>query len=179
MKRYLSLLIAVMLVFCTATCFADAKKVALGNTGVSFSVDSIYEIITSENKDQYSQAIRQSFGNRNGVMAYADNYAVVLALYDQGINFRQYDCRNKKADELPDLFSKMLNLDEAAAQYGKYELSVYDSGKIKWRAVAFKSVNMAMFGTVYDQTMVVVTFKMATWNNQEIEKIMDSFEFKP
>ena len=179
MKRCLCLLIGIVLMLSTVTCFADVKKVELGDSGIFFSVDSKYEIITSKNKDDYSQAIRQSFGNRNGVMAYADNYAVVLALYDQGKDYRQYDCRNKKMDEVPDLYSKMLDLDQTAALYGQYELFIYDSGKIKWNAVVFKSANMAMYATVYDQTLVAVTFQMVTWDNQEIERIMDSFEFKP
>ena len=177
MKR-IAIVIALMMLAMIATgCLADGNRVELGDTGTYFTIDTKYEIITNKNKGEYTQNIQALFTHEKEVMAYAEDHGVIVIVFDQGKNLQALDFLNKEIEDLPYFYDKMINLEEAAAKYGNYELSIYDNGKVKWKVVCFRDVNIWMYGTVYGQKMVMVTFKMVASDTNETESIIDTFEF--
>ena len=186
MKRrvYFSIfaLMFIMMVFISAS--AESKTIQMGGTGITFQVDSTYEVITNSNKDDFSQQIQNIITNDNSMIFYSAENGFFCAYYDQGKNLEQYDFRNKSSEDILDNYQQYVGNDFSI--YGfieDYEVSLYDNGEVKWLILDVqtdKSNHILYYNTFSGNKMVNFIFYPQLFpniSNKEYERIIDSVNF--
>lgn len=156
---------------------SEKKSIPIGDTGISFSVDSSYEVVTSNNKGSYSQKIQQllsSYGDKV-ILIMTSNGSIIIS-FDTANYYDILETKGKKNDVILQLFDQTFKQAEFEKYLGSYSLSIYDSGTDKWVRVFFKSQNYYQYATVRNKTEVVLTFT-SEFTPKEIEPIIDTFQF--
>ncbi len=179
-KKFFSLILMVMF-FCLpiVTCYADSKTVQLGDTGITCQVDSMYDVITSSNKKGYSQQIQALLPYDNMILCYSAQKGFFHLYYDQGKDFEQYDFSNMKSKDILSNYKKYIGLDLSSLGSSKdYDVSIYDSGKVKWLKIDLSSENYIFYCTIQgNKSASVLVYPQAIKNIRDVEKVIDSFSF--
>ena len=178
-KMLVSLCILLMSVIFTVSALADTKTVRLGDTGISFEVDSKYDTVTSANKKEYSQQIQSIVTGDNVLLVYSAEYGYYLVCYDQGKDYERFDFANMDSEEIRANYKKYAETELSSLGYSRdYDVSVYGRGKTKWLKFDFSSDHFIFYGTVQgNKSVSVFVYPQTIRNLQDVEKAIDSFTF--
>ncbi len=177
-NRKLSLLLILVCTFLwNITSLAENKSVQLGDTGITFNVDSSFQIVTASNKKSYSQDLQNAITSDNEIIVYHPVLGSFSVSFDQGKDIEQYDLSHKKTEDIVKEYSKYVDSEEFKEYQEYIDISVYDSGKYKWIKLDISSINLVFYTTVQDDRRVNLIFNTTYYKSNHIEPIIDSFEF--
>lgn len=176
-RLWLLLLVSIVILACMNNCLAEDKTVHLGETGITFKVDSSFDIITKSNKKEYSQDIQDSITSDKEMLVYSSVKGAFSVSYDQGKDLEKYDLSNKKVEDIENNYKDYIGVDAFNDAIGEYNCSVYDSGKYKWIKVEVESINLVFYVTIQGKSRVATLFNRMGYDQNEIESIIDSFSF--
>lgn len=178
-KIIFSILMFILLCFSVTTCYANNKTIQLGDTGITCQIDSVYDVITSSNKKDYSQQIQSLVPSDNIMLCYSAVEGFFLVYYDQGKDFEQYDFSSKKSEDILANYKEYIGTDLSSLGLNKdYDVSVYDSGKAKWIKIDFSSNNYIFYCTIQgNKSASIMVYPQAIKNIKSIENVIDSFNF--
>ena len=170
----LALFISTIIAF---SAFADSKTVQLGETGISFQINSKYDVITNKNKKDYSQEIQRQITEDNEILLYSATDSPIFVMFDQGNDFLQYDMVGKKSEEIVESYTEYFKSIESSLGTSEYDLSVYDSGSIKWAKLFVPSISLVWYITCQEKQMATVYCNWFMADIVELQSMIDSFTF--
>ena len=146
----LIMFICLLFVSCASS---ETKNIAVGETGITMSVDSSCDVITYKNKGSYTQEVQNLFDDQsqNQIVIYSSGRSYFLLNYDEGKNLAELEMSNKKNEDIIKTYKKFFSDYSIETVYGNYDLSIYDSGNIKWVLVHFVNYDIYVYTTVQNQ----------------------------
>ena len=179
MKRKIlsSLFVIIICTIVSISAIAADKTVQLGETGISFQVDSVYDVITNRNKKDYSKEIQRQVNEDNEMLLYSDTHGSIFVMYDQGNDFLKYDMAGKKTEAIIESYAEYFKALESTFGTTDYDISVYDSGQVKWAKVFVPSISLVWYITCQGKRMVSVYYNWLAADNLKVQYMLDSFNF--